>query len=232
MLVAGGNHDIRAEFRTTKMRKFIRPHICSPKVRPRPTVTSAPDVAELGRTIFVQTPDAASIAKALWVVPGSVTHAQNWTQRANVLDFTQVEGGLNITIARNRNEAPPGYYMMFLVNDQGVPSVAEWVRASPTVLAGDFNLDNVVDAADYTLWRDGLGTTYTPAELVWKANFGRDGRCGQRHVGAGTRRNSVLVSACFVRRSKRSRLPSRQSCADVTESAAAGRRCRRRGPCR
>ena len=37
-------------------------------------------------------------------------------------------------------------------------------------LNGDFNLDGVVDAADYTLWKDRAGSA---AEyLLWKANFG------------------------------------------------------------
>ena len=28
----------------------------------------------------------------------------------------------------NRNDVPPGYYMLFIVNGQGVPSVASFVR--------------------------------------------------------------------------------------------------------
>jgi hypothetical protein len=40
-------------------------------------------------------------------------------------------------------------------------------------LDGDFNGDHVVDAADYTVWRNGLGSTYTQNDYdVWKANFG------------------------------------------------------------
>ncbi len=40
-------------------------------------------------------------------------------------------------------------------------------------LAGDFNGDNIVNAADYTVWRNGLGSTYTPADYdVWKSHFG------------------------------------------------------------
>lgn len=43
----------------------------------------------------------------------------------------------------------------------------------PTIGPGDYNADGTVDAADYTLWRDGLGTKYTQADYaVWKANFG------------------------------------------------------------
>lgn len=40
-------------------------------------------------------------------------------------------------------------------------------------LQGDFNSDGSVDAADYTVWRDGLGTTYTQADYqIWVNNYG------------------------------------------------------------
>lgn len=40
-------------------------------------------------------------------------------------------------------------------------------------LDGDFNEDGVVDAADYTTWRAGLGTTFTEADyLLWRSNYG------------------------------------------------------------
>jgi hypothetical protein len=43
-----------------------------------------------------------------------------------------------------------------------------------TSLAGDFNLSGIVDAGDYTWWRDRLGETgVTPLEyLLWKERFG------------------------------------------------------------
>jgi fibronectin-binding autotransporter adhesin len=40
-------------------------------------------------------------------------------------------------------------------------------------LAGDFNFDGQVDAADYVVWRKGLGSTYMQSDYdVWRANFG------------------------------------------------------------
>jgi T5SS/PEP-CTERM-associated repeat protein len=49
--------------------------------------------------------------------------------------------------------------------------VADETMATPN---GDFNGDHVVDAADYVVWRNGLGTTFTLADYdVWRANFGR-----------------------------------------------------------
>ncbi len=48
-----------------------------------------------------------------------------------------------------------------------------WTVIAPPVLEGDYNFDGVVDAADYTVWRDGLGTTYSPSDYdVWKTHYG------------------------------------------------------------
>jgi autotransporter-associated beta strand protein len=44
---------------------------------------------------------------------------------------------------------------------------------------GDFNLNGIVDAADYVVWRKGLGTTYTQNDYnVWRANFGQTASSG------------------------------------------------------
>jgi hypothetical protein len=42
------------------------------------------------------------------------------------------------------------------------------------VPSGDFNNDGTVEAADYVVWRNGLGSTYSQADYdAWRANFGR-----------------------------------------------------------
>jgi hypothetical protein len=49
-----------------------------------------------------------------------------------------------------------------------------WTVVAPPGLDGDYNGNGIVDAADYTVWRDGLGTVYTASDYtVWKANFGK-----------------------------------------------------------
>jgi hypothetical protein len=71
--------------------------------------------------------------------------------------------------------------MLFLINDNGVPSVAEWVRATlpGDILPGDFNEDGSVDTADYAVWRKGLGTTHTPADYIdWQRHFGQSAGAG------------------------------------------------------
>ncbi len=52
---------------------------------------------------------------------------------------------------------------------------ANLIAAEPSFesIPGDFNNDGMVDAADYTVWRDGLGTTHTTEHYNdWLANFG------------------------------------------------------------
>jgi hypothetical protein len=52
------------------------------------------------------------------------------------------------------------------------------LTAAPS-LPGDFNHDGTVDAADYVVWRKGLGTTYTQNDFnTWRANFGRTDGAG------------------------------------------------------
>ncbi|MEO1496822.1 MAG: aspartyl protease family protein [Planctomycetota bacterium] len=65
-----------------------------------------------------------------------------------------------------------------------LPEEFAWdVEYGPTVFAitaigpgidGDFNRDGSVDFLDYTVWRDGLGGPYTPADYqLWFDNFGQ-----------------------------------------------------------
>ncbi len=94
----------------------------------RPGITSAPAGVAYGDTFFVQTPDAAGITQVTWIRLPSVTHAFNTEQRINRLSFSQTAGGLNVVAPSNPNLAPVGYYMLFILNSAGVPSVAQIVR--------------------------------------------------------------------------------------------------------
>ena len=54
-----------------------------------------------------------------------------------------------------------------------VEGIVEYFFDDTVGLPGDFNLDGSVDAADYTVWRDGLGTTYTQSDYTtWANNYG------------------------------------------------------------
>src|SRR4029077_4126751 len=82
-------------------------------------------------TVFqVQTPNAANISSVVFMRPGAPTHAFDMEQRMVGATFSAGNGMLNVTAPPNSKIAPPGYYMLFLLNSAGVPSVAQFVQLS------------------------------------------------------------------------------------------------------
>jgi galactose oxidase len=94
----------------------------------RPSISSAPATVTYRETFSVATPNAAQITDARWIRLGNVTHAFDMGARANTLTFTRTPTGVDITAPDNANQAPPGYYMLFILNRNGVPSVGKMVR--------------------------------------------------------------------------------------------------------
>src|SRR4029077_5078656 len=101
----------------------------------RPSIASAPTSASYGQSVFVGTPDAASISQVTLLRAGSTTHTNDMSQRFMRLGFTKTSTGLNVTMPANANLAPPGYYMLFILNGSGVPSVASIIQISATAAA-------------------------------------------------------------------------------------------------
>ncbi|HEX3554544.1 MAG TPA: galactose oxidase-like domain-containing protein [Thermoanaerobaculia bacterium] len=95
---------------------------------PRPVIKSAPESVTYGATFTVETQDAATIEDVTWVRLSSVTHAFDEGQRFNHLGFSRGAGGLTVTAPARPELSPPGYYMLFILNKAGVPSVAKMVR--------------------------------------------------------------------------------------------------------
>jgi hypothetical protein len=97
----------------------------------RPTITGvAPGKLHYGKQFIVTTPDASSIKSVVLSRPGAVTHAFDMDQRLVGLTFTVVGDLLQVNAPANGNLAPPGYYMLYILNRDGVPSVAQFVNLS------------------------------------------------------------------------------------------------------
>ena len=94
---------------------------------PRPVIDAAPASAGYGAPIEIATGNPAAIAKVGLVRLGAVTHSDNMEQRYIPLSFTRGATSLTATAPTNANVAPPGPYMLFLVDSNGVPSVAHMV---------------------------------------------------------------------------------------------------------
>jgi len=97
----------------------------------RPTISQAPSLIHYGQGFVVGTPDAANITKVVLIRTGAVTHFFDQNTHYVPLTFGQTTGGLSLTAPANGNLAPPGYYMLFLVNNNGVPSIASMVQILP-----------------------------------------------------------------------------------------------------
>jgi hypothetical protein len=95
----------------------------------RPVINSAPTRIGYGTNFTLGVANPFGIARISLVRIASVTHAFNQNQRFVPITAFQVQGsGLSVTAPSDRNIAPPGHYMLFVLNVQGVPSEAKIVQ--------------------------------------------------------------------------------------------------------
>jgi hypothetical protein len=95
---------------------------------PRPAITSVSTTIPYGSVFSVVSPDAARIRSVVLLRLGSVTHNFNQSQRIANLQFELVGNSLNVQAPPSANAALPGHYLLFIIDDNGVPSVAPIVR--------------------------------------------------------------------------------------------------------
>ena len=110
----------------TSQRPDLLPAV--PLQRAAPDGLLGAETVKYGSTAFVGTPDAASIRRVSLIRTGSVTHAFDQNARATPLELLPGRRRPRRQLPANRNDVPPGYYMLFIVDDKGVPSVAPLVR--------------------------------------------------------------------------------------------------------
>ncbi|MBW4633802.1 MAG: DUF1929 domain-containing protein [Iphinoe sp. HA4291-MV1] len=95
----------------------------------RPTISSAPTSATYGNTITVGTSQARDIKWVHLIKPMATTHGLDTEQRLVDLPIaSRTSSSLSVTITNNRNIAPPGHYMLFICNNNNVPSQAKWIQ--------------------------------------------------------------------------------------------------------
>jgi len=93
---------------------------------PRPAITTAPATAANGAAVTVATNRAVSSFAIVRM--GTATHSVDTDQRRIALTPTTVTGGYRLTIPADKGVALPGYWMLFAMDDKGVPSVARTIR--------------------------------------------------------------------------------------------------------
>jgi NPCBM/NEW2 domain/Domain of unknown function (DUF1929) len=113
---------------------FNPPYLFNPDgtTATRPTISSAPATIGYNQAFTLGTPNASSISRVTLLRLTSVTHAFNMNQRFMDLSFSKASNGLSVTSPFNQNIAPPGHYLLSILNGNGVPSVSKVVQ----ILAG------------------------------------------------------------------------------------------------
>jgi hypothetical protein len=123
-----------AGWNSTSIEIFSPPYLFK---GPRPVISSAPDLVHRGQEFVVETPppDGKSVVKVVLVRPMAVTHQTDSEQKILELDWAHNHEHAHPKKLRLRapngghpsSLAQRGYYMMFAINDKGVPSVAKWI---------------------------------------------------------------------------------------------------------
>jgi hypothetical protein len=129
---------------------------------PRPTIDTAPTSTSYGASLEISTGNPASIRKVALVRLGAVTHSNNMEQRYVPLSFTAGTTSLTASAPANVNVAPPGFYMLFIIDADGVPSVARMVSLQVNLLP------------TVALTQPNNGATFTPPASVTLAATASD----------------------------------------------------------
>jgi hypothetical protein len=122
-VLVGG--DPRVAGVNTPLERYLPPYF----FKGRPNITGAPATIGYGAAFNINTPDSDGIQEVVLLRPGAVTHGFNMAQRYIGCAIVSAIGGIvQATSPPNGNVAPPGYYLLFIVNGDRVPSAGVWIR--------------------------------------------------------------------------------------------------------
>ncbi|WP_433793453.1 galactose oxidase-like domain-containing protein [Actinoplanes sp. CA-252034] len=94
----------------------------------RPVITSGPAAVDRGAPAVFGSADAGRVMSARLLRPSTVTHVTDVDQRSVALGLRRLGDAVEVTVPEKPGLVPSGWYMLFLMNENGVPSVARWVR--------------------------------------------------------------------------------------------------------
>ena len=95
----------------------------------RPVITDAPASVTYGQGFPIHLLEQGDVSSVAFIRLSAVTHCFNMGQRHVALDFAPSDfAGFQITAPADANLAPPGYYMLFVLDGNGVPAVAPLVQ--------------------------------------------------------------------------------------------------------
>jgi hypothetical protein len=127
VLSAGGDGSDAPAYPNAEI--FTPPYLLNSDGTPatRPSIASAPSSIAYNSS-FALTTGTTDVARVTLIKLSSVTHSTNFDQRFLNLAFTKTGTNLSVAAPSSGNVAPPGYYMVFVLNAAGVPSTSKIVK--------------------------------------------------------------------------------------------------------
>ncbi len=125
VLVAGGGAP--GPQNNTNMEIYYPPYLYNAAggFATRPVIETAPGTIDIGETFGIDIAGTGAISRVAMIKTASVSHSWNTEQRFIELTFQQNGGQLNIQAPTKAGDAPPGYYLLFVLNAAGTPSIAK-----------------------------------------------------------------------------------------------------------
>lgn len=97
----------------------------------RPQISSRPANGGYAQNVTIGCPTVGDIARVALIRAGAVTHNFHMDQRYIALEIAATTAtDLAVTLPPNGHAAPPGAYMLFLLDGASVPSVASMIKLS------------------------------------------------------------------------------------------------------
>ena len=136
VISAGGQQGSTYALRNAEL--FLPPYLFdkhgSGELADRPSILSAPSTVNYGQSIELAVQTDLPIAKLTLIRPGSGTHSTNMEQRAVAAPSVDLGNGrVRWTTPAGGHLAPPGFYMLFAVDTDGVPSVGRMVQIGANI---------------------------------------------------------------------------------------------------
>jgi hypothetical protein len=137
----------------SQAKKEVRVEIFNPWYvsETRPTISGAPTGGAYGDTITIPTPNAADVTKVSLIKVSAATHHYNTDQR---LIWLQIQGttssSVTVKAPINSKLAPPGYYLVHVLNGAGVPSVGTFIKIPGSGSGGGSTYTSIYSVAGAT----------------------------------------------------------------------------------
>ncbi|MGY0018741.1 radical copper oxidase GlxA [Streptomyces sp. YJ-C3] len=94
----------------------------------RPSLGAGPETLPSDGRATYRTDQADRIVKARLMRPSSVTHTTDVEQRSIDVGVTKGDGSVTVDVPKDPTLVPPGWYMLFVSDADGVTSEAKWVK--------------------------------------------------------------------------------------------------------